>query len=347
MDVQAPNETASQAAPEAAGTPIESKETRKAKILADAGKTKLRARLEGTDEDPTPVEKPAENDGPKPEEKPPEKPKAKTSGRGKFVARIKALETELASVRGESKAEFLKALRADPGLLFREIADDPEIMVKLAEARQVSLDPVEQAKRIAEKIERDAKQREKDADDRVKATNARAAEANALAGVAAMLRSGIKDDSGKVLVAAKWPISTAMADDGEDIVWRDEQGKRAVSIPEAVLLTFKQLRDPLAKKRGRAVNEQETAALLEIALDQIESRQAGRGKYFGKAKTEKREEVPSPRTISSRGAPGRPSGAVAGSAAPKGQTKEAKKVAILENYRNKRLRERIAGSESA
>jgi hypothetical protein len=331
MDAPAPSVDTTVAV-ESAPSKTAAKDEAKSKIIAEHRKAKAKEAIEVPAPEPTDPEKPAED--PKPEE-PAAKKTAKPVNRGKFTSKIATLEKELAAARGESKSEFLKALRADPGILFREITDDPEIMVKLAEARQLSLDPVEQAKREGQKALDAIKKERLDAEAATEAAKARANEAGALSGISSMLRSGIRDDAGKVLVAAKWPIAAAMAADEEDIVWTDDDGKHAVSIPSATLRAYKALRDPLSKKLGRPVNEQETATLLEIALDKIEARQAGRGKYYAKAEGK----TGGPKTITSRGAPGRPASTTTGT--PKGASKADRKVAILENYRQQRLRERM------
>lgn len=331
MDAPAPSaETAAEAPAQSATA---EKDAARAKILSEHKKAKAVEQAQASEN----------TDEPKPEPGETEKPKPKPVNRGKFTKQIAELTAKLEAAGKDTKAEFLKALRADPGLLFREISDDPEIMVKLAEARQLSLDPVEQAKREGERVLKEIDKRREDAENAEKSAKAKAAEANTLAAVGNILRVGIKRDDGTVIVGAKWPVAEAMAGDGEDVVWASDKGEKLVAtVPEAVLRTFKVLRDGL----GRAVDETETATLLEIALDKIEARLAGHGKYHrkGDPKAEPKPASGAPKTISSRGVPGRPASRVQG--APKGATKEERKVAILETYRQQRLRER-ANAETA
>jgi hypothetical protein len=342
MDTQAPASEGPQVVHAAASVPekIEgetpqsayaAKEAAKAKLLAEAGKNRQKARAaeldakDGEAETETPTTQAA-----------PKKP----ANRGKFTKQIESLTAEVAKLRGESKGEFLKALRADPGLLFREINDDPELLVKLAEARSTAADPVALAKLEGERQLAAIRKEREDAESATKQAQAKQAEAQAVAGVSSMIRTGIRRDDGSVIAEARWPVTAAMEQDGEDVVWSDGKTKQAVSIPNAILLGFKALRDGL----GRTVNEEETATLLEIVLDKMEAKQAAKAKYHGGAKTPApAAKSNAPKTITSRAAPGRPAATTSGKANP--ASKQEKKIAILEQYRNQRLRERA--NESA
>lgn len=322
MDAPAPSAEPAAEAPAQSATA--EKDAVRSKILADHKKAKAVEQAQAIDTTETEQTETPEAKAPK-----------NKVNRGKFTKQIADLTAKLEAAGKDTKAEFLKALRADPGLLFREISDDPEIMVKLAEARQLSLDPIEQAKREGEKTLAAIKKDREDAEAATKQARDRAVEANTLAAVGNILRVGIKKDDGAVLVGAKWPVSAGMAGDNEDVAYTGPKGGKSVeSIPSAVLKTFKHLRDDL----GRSVNETETATLLEIALDTIETKLSGHGKYHRKADRKAEAKSTAPKTITSRGVPGRPASRVQG--APKGATKEERKVAILETYRQQRLRER-------
>ncbi len=202
-DAQAQDREAKAARLTAAKTEAAAKEQRKASVLAtvsaEATKRKLAQALGDA-----PPETANPGDPPKPKAAP-----AKPTGDITDVARLSAenrrLAAELAKYAdkkpGESKADLIEAIKADPGVVFREI-DDPELLVKLAEARQrhlATLSP--EAREIAElrakteAVEAELKAAKEEKDQAATALVDR----NVYDATAQALSEGVKDESGKVL----------------------------------------------------------------------------------------------------------------------------------------------------
>jgi hypothetical protein len=230
------------------------KETRKAAILGDLEKAKAKARAEAPTDDAKPSVKPAAEP----------KPAKDIEQVAKLSAELRTLKAELAKFAdkkpGESKADLIAALKKDPGLIFTELADEPELMVKLAEARQkqlAALDPKE--REIAELKDGQAKiQKQLDeAAEAVKAADARVVDKGTYDATAKVLDEGYKDESGKVLFdQTPFVYSRAFTKAGE------------VDAPRLAMDTVTEM----VRELGRPPTDAETATLLTIAFEKTEAR---------------------------------------------------------------------------
>jgi hypothetical protein len=231
------------------------KETRKAAILVDLEKAKAKARAEAPADDAKPTSA-------KPATEP--KPAKDIEQVAKLSAELRTLKAELAKFAdkkpGESKADLIAALKKDPGLIFTELADEPELMVKLAEARQkqlAALDPKE--REIAELKDGQAKiQKQLDeAAEAVKAADARVVDKNTYDATAKVLDEGYKDEAGKVIFdQTPFVYSRAFTKAGE------------VDAPRLAMDTVTEM----VRELGRPPTDAETATLLTIAFEKTEAR---------------------------------------------------------------------------
>jgi len=240
----------------------EAKAERKETILETLAKNKAKAASE----------KPIEAKKPEPAAKP-DKP-APIEEVAKLNAEVRRLKADLAKFAdkkpGESKADLLAAIKKDPAILFTELADESELMVKLAEARQKQLAAMDPREReLAELRDKHKAIEDKLADaDRV-AAEARQAlqDKNVYDATAKLLQEGYKsEETGQQLfdhtpygycrafteageVDAPGLVQQSTTDMIRDLVGLDEKGQ------------------PL-----RAPTEKETATILQICFDKLEAR---------------------------------------------------------------------------
>lgn len=230
------------------------KETRKAAILGELEKAKAKERSETPKEDAKPAAvKPVEA-----------KPSKDLETVAKLSAELRTLKAELAKFAdkkpGESKADLLAAIKKDPSILFTELQDEPELMVRLAEARQkqlASLDPKE--REIAELKDGQAKiQKQLDeAAQAVKDADAKVIDQTTYSSTAKCLEEGYKDGSGKVLFDnSPFVYSRAFTKAGE------------VDAPRLAM----EATTAMVRELGRPPTEAETATLLTIAFEKTEAR---------------------------------------------------------------------------
>ena len=232
----------------------EAKVDRKAEILAELEKSKAKARVEA---------EAAEKADAKPDAKP-KSDRADIAEVAKLSAEVRKLKGELAKFAdkkpGESKADLIAALKKDPGLIFTELADEPELMVKLAEARQKQLAAMDPREReIAE-----LKDKQKAIEEKMTAAESAATEAQnqlqqkAVYDVTAkLLAEGQKDEAGKVLFDHS-PFNYCRA-------------FTAAGEVDAPGLAMEATTD-MIRELGRKPTDAETATLLTIAYEKTEAR---------------------------------------------------------------------------
>ncbi len=241
----------------------EAKADRKETILSELAKAKAKAASE------TPIE------AKKPE------PAAKSSSDkpapieevAKLNSEVRKLKAELAKFAdkkpGESKADLIAALKKDPGLLFTELSNEPELMVKLAEARQKQLAAMDPRERELAEL----RDKQKAIEDKLADADKRAADAHqqiqdkaVYDATAKLLTEGLKSEAGEVLFDHS-PFSSCRA--------FTEAGE--VDAPAlAKESTTEMIRDLVGLdadgKPLRAPTEKETATILSICFDKIEAR---------------------------------------------------------------------------
>ena len=232
----------------------EDKADRKAEILKELEKAKGKERIAAEAAEPTA----------KPDKPADAKPAKDIETVAKLSAELRTLKAELAKYAdkkpGESKADLLAAIKKDPSILFTELADEPELMVKLAEARQkqlAALDPKE--REIAELKDGQAKiQKQLDeAAQAVKDADAKLASKNTYDATEKLLKEGLKDEAGKVLFDEKpFALCRAFTAAGEV----DAPGLAMEAATEMI------------RELGRKPTDAETATLLTIAFEKTEAR---------------------------------------------------------------------------
>lgn len=232
----------------------EAKVDRKAEILSELAKNKQKAAVAAEADE----KKTTEAKTPKPA------PTGDLAQVAKLSAEVRNLKAELAKFAdkkpGESKADILAAIKKDPGILFTELADEPELMVKLAEARQKQLAAMDPREReIAE-----LKDKQKAIEDKLTAADQATKDAkdalerkNVYDVTAKLLDEGQKDEAGKVMFDhTPFAYCRAFTAAGE------------VDAPGlAMEATTEMLRE-----LGRKPTDAETATLLTIAYEKTEAR---------------------------------------------------------------------------
>lgn len=300
---------------------VEAKIDRKAEILAELEKSKAKARTEATVEE----KKTEAAKAPKPA------PTGDLAQVAKLSAEVRNLKAELAKFAdkkpGESKADLIAALKKDPGLIFTELADEPELMVKLAEARQKQLAAMDPREReIAE-----LKDKQKAIEDKLSAADLATKEAkdqldrkNVYDVTDKLLQEGQKDEAGKVLFDHT-PFNYCRAFTAAGEV--DAPGLAMEATTEMI------------RELGRKPTDAETATLLTIAYEKTESRLKkwaqisrdveAKAKPSGSVKTEAKERPQERRPPTIVSAMGR-GGNVPVMRAP--ESKKDRKAAILQRY---------------
>jgi hypothetical protein len=322
------------------------REARKAELLNKLREAKQAERGEKVEAKAAPEGK--SDDAPKGEEP---KPEAKTEAKEKpekdrsvaTIAKLSAenrdLKAKLAHFDGkaavETKADFIAKVKTDVSLLLKEV-DDPELLVKLAEAKYRELTPEEKIKHeVDQKL---AAYEKKLADSEAEKTAAqhKAVEEATYAGTASILANGFKSDDGSIVIDnSKWPLCQRVTKLGEA-----DAPRMATAIMSA-----------LAKDLGTKPTDHQTATFLQVAFDQLEqafSKKAEAYRLDPPASKEppKTNAVPGakdqrPKTINNRMA----SGGRLPTITPKPVTRaerEARKAEIMANYTRQRAAQQVA-----
>lgn len=196
----------------------------------------------------------------------PVEPKPTDATAGKTIADVARLSAENRALTTKLKAgekpavvtkeEYIGELRKNPGLIFKDISDDPELLVKLAEARNATPEDEARSRQDAE-IKRLA--------DELEVSKRTGIEREVYSATAQILEHGYEDPDGEIKIAAnKWPLSQKLTKLGEI----DAPG-------EAMKAAGKMVIELTGGKRNPTTTE--TAAILEIVFDQIEAREKRAG----------------------------------------------------------------------
>jgi hypothetical protein len=266
------------AAAEAART-AEATATREASDAKAKAKSDILAKLK---KDNAKVGIPAVAEAPRPAApaaaKPAADPKSELESLAASNAEVRRLKAELAKFAdkkpGESKADLLKQIQEDPTVLFKEI-DDPELLVKIAEARQKHLADQDPASKALAEVK--AKQAELDkrlADaDAEKLTAQQTEQRKAMyAATASLMKDGVKAADGAVeFDHSPYKLCRLFTAEGElDVPARAmEDGAK------------------LIRDLGRKPSDKEVATIYAIVFDKIEAKLRKTVEVSRKAEAEK------------------------------------------------------------
>ena len=239
----------------AADKASDDKDTRKATILANLDKAHQKQKLAVALGDAAPkVDKPL--DPPKPKE--PAKPIEQVAAENAEIRRLKAELAKYADKKpGESKADFIEALKKDPGEIFKAI-DDPELLVKLAEARQKHLSTQDPALLELKAEQESIKQQLADAKAEKERLEYDAREKEIHEVTEKAILEGIPGEDGKNLLdVSGYPIVKALVKAGDvDVTGRVVSDSKA-----------------LIRDLGREPTPEEMGTILSIVLDKLEAKQ--------------------------------------------------------------------------
>jgi hypothetical protein len=321
---------------ETAKSEAAAKEKRKADVLANVSAEATKRKLaQALGDAPPEVAKPGE--APKPKAQAP-KPTGDISDVARLSSENRRLAAELAKFAdkkpGESKADLIEAIKKDPGVVFREI-DDPELLVKLAEARQKHLATLSpEAREIAElRLKTEAVEKElADAKAEKEQASAELTERSVYDATAKAIEEGVKDETGKVLFDhSGYTHIRAFTKAGE------------LDGPRRVMLDA----TDRVKDLGRAPNADEMATILTIVSDKLEAKLRKTAEVARGVETPK----PSPKTETKPGAkdrrPATLTSRIGGGGTvpvvPSNRTKADRKNAIFQRLQTAKLAERAQG----
>jgi hypothetical protein len=203
-------------------------------------------------------------------------------GSGYSARRIAELEAENTRLKTESRATLLDEIKADPGKIFKLI-DDPDLLVKLAEAKGKGEDPEEIVRRAVEEATKPLKdQAEKDKAERDAAVAAQR-NADVLAANRLIFADGYKDGEETICDPTKWKLSQRLTKAG--VIDAPLEAHRTVTeLARGIQTKLKAAGKPL-----RQFTNKEAATMLAVAFDAIEKREAARAEHY-------REPAPEPGT---------------------------------------------------
>jgi hypothetical protein len=306
--------------------PTASKADQKAAILAGHAKAKLAEAVAADIAKPDTAKDEPKTDATKPEAKKPEAKDRSVATIAKQSQEIRDLRAKLASFEGktpgQTKADFIAEIKANPGLLFKEI-DDPELLTKLGAARFAELDP--EAKLKAEVMtEVDAlKKQLADKETEAKTAAEKAADANAYSTVAIALKDGyVMTDAGKVEIdTSNLVLCKRLTETGHRDIPRE-----ALTIAQGLLRAIK------------GATQANVVTALKVAYDTIENSERERAQLYRLEEAPKTTTVKPPKTIGAPKTITSRHGSGGTSPPIKPQSKAEAKAAILAQHaRNRRL----------
>lgn len=197
------------------------------------------------------------------------------AGEGYSARRIAELEKEVETLKGSKtgRDELIAELQSDPGKLFALIKD-PDLLLKLAEAKGKGEDPKEAIKSAIEDATKPLREKleGKEKEDAKRAQEQRQAET--LNATRIVFKDGYKEGDEVVADPAKWTLSRRLTDAG------------VIDAPAEAMKTVTRLAADIQKKQKekgqppRTFSNKEAATMLAVALDAIEKREQTKAKHY-------------------------------------------------------------------